>query len=130
MKCVRAFSECEVGEIEVERWASRSGRLARLHRLGVGDGEGNLTFRRLSADESPRGRAEAAIVRFLKGADGACSLRAIEGGVTGTAADTRERVRALAEDEARPVRAVDSGGHARYTYAAELDSEPQPGAEF
>ena len=55
VKRTRPFSEIESGEIELTLWNARSGALLRSHRFAVGDGEGNLTFRRLDPDETPVG---------------------------------------------------------------------------
>jgi hypothetical protein len=129
---VREFSETQKGELELVRWAARSGHLAARHRFAVGDGEGRLTFDWLSADESPEGRVERAIIGFLKGKQpDSCSLRDVEAGVEGTAATVREAVKRLAGDDQRPVRAVEGpGGHTRYAFAPELDKEPYEGIEF
>ncbi len=126
VKKARAFDETEAGEIELVRWKARSGALNRLHRFAVGDGQGALTFARLDPDKSPEGRAEAAIIDYLKaGHPVTYSLREIEGHVSGRAADTRGRVRALAEDAQRPVASVEEAGHTRYAYVPDADQEPQ-----
>ena len=121
VKKVRDFSELEVGEIELKKWKARSGRLAARHRFAVGDGQGALTFNRLDAALSPEGKVDAAIIEFLRlehsrtpGCD--FSLRQIEEAdeVSGTATKVRARVKALADLEAQPVKAVEVGGSTRY----------------
>lgn len=124
---VRAFSEVEVGEIELTRWKARSGGLARSHRFEVGDGAGSLTFRKLDPDLTPEGKIDTAVIAFLKtGRPETFSMRAIEDAIEGTATAKRDRIKALAEDPQRPVRAVAAatGQHPRYAYAADLDREP------
>jgi hypothetical protein len=125
VKRTAEFSETETGEIALVRWAARSGGLAQRHRFAVGDGAGNLTFRRLDADASPEGRMESAIIAYLRGRHpAAASLRDVEAAVAGTATAVRERVKALAAAHDRPVAAVASGQHTRYAYLPEADSEP------
>ena len=122
VKCPTEITETEPGEIEVIRWAARSGRLNRRFRFLVGDGEGNLTFQRLDADQSPEAKLERSIIEFLKaGQPEAFSLNQITAGVTGTAATTRETVKALAEAPDRPVELHEG----RYRYVANLDNEGQ-----
>lgn len=126
VKKARAFDETEAGEIELVRWKARSGALNRLHRFAVGDGQGALTFARLNPDKSPEGKAEAAIIDYLKaGHPMTYSLREIGGHVSGRAADTRGRVKALAEDAQRPVASVTEAGHTRYAYVPNADQEPE-----
>jgi hypothetical protein len=122
---VRPFSEVETGEIELTRWKARSGGLLRSHRFAVGDGAGNLTFTKLDPDESPEGKIDRKIIETLRDNIGVLhSLRDLEAAVEGTAAVVRERVRVLAEDPQRPVRADHSGQHVRYGYDPEADHEP------
>jgi hypothetical protein len=122
---VSPFSEIESGEIELHRWKARSGALLRSHRFAVGDGEGKLTFRKLDADETPEGKIDRKIIETLRDNIGVLhSLRDLEAAVEGTAAVVRERVRVLAEDPQRPVRADHSGQHVRYGYDPEADHEP------
>lgn len=132
VKRVRAFSETEPGEIELRRWKARSGGLPRSHRFAVGDGEGRLTFRRLDPDDSPEGRMEAAIIDWLrKRHPESASLSEIERAVTGSAERVRERVKALAADDARPVGTIPGDGRGvRYAYDATRDHEPQRPADF
>ncbi len=121
---VRPFSETEAGEIELVRWKARSGRLPRVHRFAVGDGQGKLTFRRLDADTTPQGRMNTAIIEYLRGRHPeSASLRDIEAAIDGTATDKRDRVKALADADSRPVAAV-NGRHTRYVYVPDDDREP------
>jgi hypothetical protein len=122
---VSPFSEIEAGEIELTRWKARSGGLLRSHRFEVGDGEGKLTFRRLDADESPESKIDRKIIETLRANLGVLfSQRAVEKAVEGTATDVRDRLKALADDPQRPVRADHSGQHVRYAYDPEADHEP------
>jgi len=132
VKKARAFDETEAGELELVRWKARSGALNRTHRFAVGDGQGALTFRRLDPDKSPEGKAEAAIIDYLKtGHPASYSLREIQAHISARAEVTRARVKALAEDTQRPVVAVDSDvGKPRYAYAPGGDQEPQEPHEF
>lgn len=132
VKRVRAFSETETGEIELVRWKARSGGLARVHRFAVGDGEGNLTFRRLDPDQSPEGRLDAAIIAFLRERHPeTASLNDVTENVEGTATKVRERVKVLAADEARPVGTVEGDKRGvRYAYDPAADREPRGHADF
>lgn len=121
---IRAFSEVEVGEIELTRWKARSGFLSRTHRFGVGDGKGSLTFRRLDADVSKEGKLEAAIIRYLRELGQSASKNTIESAIEGKATEIREAVDRLAKDASRPVVIDNSGQHPRFSYSAALDNEP------
>lgn len=125
VKRVSPFSESEAGEIELHRWKARSGGLQRAHRFAVGDGEGNLTFRRLDPDLSPEGKLDAAIIKYLRDLREPASLNQIEKNVAGKSTTVSDRVKALADDPDRPVGADESGPFTRYAYAADLDREPQ-----
>lgn len=122
----RPFSEVESGEIEVVRSKARSGALLRSHRFEVGDGAGNLTFRRLDPDETPEGRMDAAIIETLKATHPeSCSQNDVEAAVEGhRKADVRDRLKALADDPQRPVAALPSGRFTRYAYNPDADHEP------
>lgn len=125
VKCVRDFSETEIGEIELVRWKGRAGGLSSRHRFEVGDGEGRLTFRRLDADLSPQGRMETAIIDYLRTLHPeTASQREVEENVGGTATVVRDCVKALAAAEGRPVAAVEGGQYARYAYVLGDDREP------
>lgn len=124
---VRPFSELEAGEIELTRWKGRSGGLLRSHRFGVGDGEGNLTFRKLDPDETPEGKIDRAIIAYLKSDTVSRSQREVEAEVDGTAADVRDRLKALAQDPQRPVQTDESGRYPRFVYDASADHEPVAG---
>jgi hypothetical protein len=118
VKKVRDFSESEVGEIELQKWKARSGRLASRHRFAIGDGQGALTFERLDAAASPEGKMEGEIIAYLQGvAPEDASLNEITEAVDGRAANIRECVKDLAKFEAQPVkRAEGVGGHDRYAF--------------
>ncbi|MDO9409709.1 AAA family ATPase [Patulibacter sp.] len=124
VKRVRPFSETEAGEVELHRWKARSGGLPRVHRLGIGDGEGRLPITRLDADLSAEGKIDTAIIKFLRDHDESASLAVVEKGIEGRADTIRDRVKALAQDESRPVIAVPAGQFTRYAYDADLDHEP------
>ena len=96
----------------------------------MGDGEGNLTFRRLDPDLSPEGKVDAAIIKYLRDLGEPASLNQIEQAVEGKSTTVSGRVKALAEDPQRPVGADESGAYVRYAYAADLDREPQAAASF
>lgn len=130
VKRVSPFSEYESGEIELHRWKARSGHLDRVHRLSVGDGEGNLTFRRLDPDLSPEGKIDAAVIAYLSERGASASLREIREAVEGNTGTIGDRVKLLAADPDRPVRADDSGTHPRYEYVGALDREPRAALAF
>jgi hypothetical protein len=128
VKCPNEITETDPGEIEVVRWAARSGYLNRRHRFAVGDGQGGLPFRRLDASQSPQARQERAIIGYLKGSDEPLSINKISEAVEGRDSDIGDLVKALAQDDERPVREVahtGRGGGVRYEYAEDLDNEPQ-----
>jgi len=123
----RPFDEATAGEISLHRKKARSGRLGHEFRFAVGDGEGNLTFRRLGADETPEGRMEAEVIDYLKAlhADGkTASMNELEGAVKGGRDKVRDRVKLLAASTHRPVAAVEDGAFTRYTYDPGADNEP------
>lgn len=120
---VRPFSETEIGEVKLTKWKAREGGLLSSQRLEVGDGNGNIPFRKLDPDETPEGRIDSAIIAFLKEQAEPVSQRAVEHAVEGTGAIVRSRLKALAGDESRPVVATEDR-NPRFSYSAEADKEP------
>lgn len=127
---VSAFDETTTGEISLTKWKARKGRLHSFQRFAVGDGQGNLTFRKLDVDLTPEGRVDTAVIALLKDQVQPVSLTFIESEVDGTAQTIRERVKAMAADSTRPVKTDDALHFTRYAYDSDADNEPQKALEF